>query len=326
MRILLAYIKSKVKLLFMFLLCVCIFATVFSLYDLPVESVGYASLLCFVFIIIFGLYDYSRFYKKHKYLSELKPDIAISLDKLPAALNLLEQDYKELLQAVFDDKQAYIAESDRKKAEMLDYYTLWVHEIKTPIAAMRLILQSNETGLNHELQDQLFKIEQYVEMVMAYLRLGSSSTDFLFKEYDLEDIVKQTVRKYAPMFIRKKINVRLGNLKCKVLTDEKWLCFAIEQILSNAIKYTNEGYILFDSENGSILVIKDTGIGISAEDLPRIFEKGFTGYNGRIDKRASGIGLYLTKQILTKLGHRIFIESETGKGTTVRIDMGTDKY
>jgi histidine kinase (EC 2.7.13.3) len=206
---------------------------------------------------------------------------------------------------------------------MIDYYTLWAHQIKTPIAAMRLILQSEDIPQYHELNEQLFKIERYVEMVMAYLRIGSSSTDFLLKKYELEDMVKQSVRKYAPVFIRKKIGIKLGNLKFKVLTDEKWLCFAIEQILSNAIKYTDEGYILIDSENETTLVIKDTGIGIAPEDLPRICEKGYTGYNGRIDKRASGIGLYLTKQILTKLGHKISFESEIGKGTTVRIDMSS---
>jgi len=306
--------------LFIFIL---IFAAVFSLYDLPLEAVGYASLLCFVVVLVFGIYDYIIFLKKHHRLSELQSDIAISIEQLPKAVNRIEQDYMALIQAVFNDKQQYIAKSDREKAEMLDYYTLWVHQIKTPIAAMRLILQSEESRQHYELTEQLFKIEQYVEMVMAYLRVGSNSTDFVLKEYDMEDMVKQSVRKYAPMFIRKKISVKLGNLKHKVLTDEKWLCFAIEQILSNAIKYTNEGYILIDSENETILLIKDTGIGIAPEDLPRICEKGYTGYNGRIDKRASGIGLYLTKQILTKLGHRISFESEIGKGTTVRIEMST---
>ena len=204
---------------------------------------------------------------------------------------------------------------------MIDYYTLWVHQIKTPIAAMRLILQSGDLPQYKELQDQLFRIEQYVEMVLAYLRIGSNSTDFLLKKYDLENIVKQSVRKYAPMFIRKKIGVKLGNLKYKVLTDEKWLCFAIEQILSNAIKYTDEGYISIDTENETILVIKDTGIGIAPEDLPRICEKGYTGYNGRLDKRASGIGLYLTKQVLTMLGHRLSFESEIGKGTAIIINV-----
>lgn len=323
MKTLMVYLKSKGKLLIMLFIFVLIFTAIFSLYNLPLEAVGYASLLCFVVMLIFGVCDYIAFLKKHQSLCELRSNIAVSLDRLPATMNQIEQDYMDLIQALFEDKKQYTDKSDREKAEMLDYYTLWVHQIKTPIAAMRLILQSEENQQSHELQYQLFKIEQYVEMVMAYLRLGSSSTDFLLKEYDMEDMVKQSVRKYAPMFIRKKISVKLGNLKHKVLTDEKWLCFAIEQILSNAVKYTNEGHISIYSENETTLVIKDTGIGIAPEDLPRICEKGYTGYNGRIDKRASGIGLYLTKQILTKLGHRISFESEIGKGTTVRIEMGT---
>lgn len=321
-----AYLKSIRKFLFMLFICILIFAAVFSLYDLPVEAVVYGALLSFVIMLICGVSDYIKFIKKHKNLSELEADIAISIERLGTAKNQIEQDYIDLIKALFKDKQEYIAKSDRKRSDMLDYYTLWVHQIKTPIAAMRLILQNNETEEYHELQAQLFKIEQYVEMVMAYLRVGSDSTDFLLKEYELEDMVKQTVRKYAPMFIRKKISVKLGQLKYKVLTDEKWLCFAIEQILSNAIKYTNKGYILIDTENETTLVISDTGIGISPEDLPRICEKGFTGYNGRTDKRASGIGLYLTKQILTKLGHRISFESQIGKGTKVRIDMDSSKY
>ncbi len=323
MKTLMVYLKSKGKLLIMLFIFVLIFTAIFSLYNLPLEAVSYASLLCFVVMLIFGVCDYIAFLKKHQSLCELRSNIAVSLDRLPAAMNQIEQDYMDLIQALFEDKKQYTDKSDREKAEMLDYYTLWVHQIKTPIAAMRLIIQSEENQQSHELQYQLFKIEQYVEMVMAYLRLGSSSTDFLLKEYDMEDMVKQSVRKYAPMFIRKKISVKLGNLKHKVLTDEKWLCFAIEQILSNAVKYTNEGHISIYSENETTLVIKDTGIGIAPEDLPRICEKGYTGYNGRIDKRASGIGLYLTKQILTKLGHRISFESEIGKGTTVRIEMGT---
>lgn len=323
MRLFWEYFKSKRKMLIMFFTFAAMFAAVFYLYEMPVEAVGYAGLLCFIIMGISGIYDGIKFVKKHHRLVELESDIAVSTEQLPKAVNLIERDYINLIQALFNDKQQYIANNDREKADMIDYYTLWVHQIKTPIAAMRLILQSEDTPQYHELQDQLFKIEQYVQMVMAYLRIGSNSTDFLFKEYDLEEIVKQSVRKYAPMFIRKKISVKLGDLKYKVLTDEKWLCFAIEQVLSNAIKYTDEGYILIDTENESTLVIKDTGIGIAPEDLPRICEKGFTGYNGRIDKRASGIGLYLTKQILTKLGHRISFESEIGKGTTVRIDLST---
>ena len=300
MRLLMAYLKSIRKFLFMLFICILIFAAVFSLYDLPVEAVVYGALLSFVIMLICGISDYIKFIKKHKNLSELEADIAISIERLGTAKNQIEQDYIDLIKALFKDKQEYIAKSDRKRSDMLDYYTLWVHQIKTPIAAMRLILQNNETEEYHELQAQLFKIEQYVEMVMAYLRVGSDSTDFLLKEYELEDMVKQTVRKYAPMFIRKKISVKLGQLKYKVLTDEKWLCFAIEQILSNAIKYTNKGYILIDTENETTLVISDTGIGISPEDLPRICEKDLQVI---MEEPTKGLQVLTvsTKQILTKL-------------------------
>ena len=323
MKILWSYLRYKGKLIMALIIFVGIFTVVFSLYELPVEAVVYASLLCFALLVLYGIYDYIRFLRKHRRLYELKSDIAISVDMLPVAMNQIEQDYRDLVQALFMDKQQYIARSDREGSDMLDYYTLWVHQIKTPIAAMRLILQGDATDQYHELQAQLFKIEQYVEMVMAYLRVGSESTDFILKEYEINGMVKQAVRKYASMFIRKKISVKLGQLKAQVLTDEKWLCFAIEQVISNAIKYTKDGNISIDSENETALVIRDTGIGIAPEDLPRICEKGFTGYNGRSDKRASGIGLYLTKQILMKLGHDISFESEVGKGTIVRIELGS---
>lgn len=162
-------------------------------------------------------------------------------------------------------------------------------------------------------------------MVLQYLRLDSSSTDFVLKKYRLEDIVKQAVRKYAKIFIRKKISLNLQELDCEVLTDEKWLVFVVEQLLSNALKYTNKGSIsiYMEPQGGKTLVIEDTGIGIAAEDLPRVFEKGFTGYNGRADKKSTGIGLYLCKRILCKLSHTITIESTVGKGTSVKINLDT---
>lgn len=172
--------------------------------------------------------------------------------------------------------------------------------------------------LKKESESELFKIEQYVEMVLQYLRLNSSINDFVLKEYVLDDILRQAVHKYAPMFIRKKLTLNYEPIETKVVTDEKWLVFVIEQILSNAIKYTKTGSISIYEEAG-MLVIEDTGIGILEEDLPRIFENGYTGYNGRSDKKASGIGLYLCRQIFKKLGHKLSVESEAGKGTKVKI-------
>ena len=147
---------------------------------------------------------------------------------------------------------------------------------------------------------ELFKIEQYVEMVLSYLRMEEMSSDLAFEEYQLDDIVRQAVRKYSQMFILKRIRLDFQPLQRAVLTDEKWLVFVVEQILSNALKYTKEGSIsiyLTTYREKLMLAIRDTGIGISREDLPRVFEKGFTGYNGRADKKSTGIGLYLCKRL-----------------------------
>ena len=189
---------------------------------------------------------------------------------------------------------------------------------------MNLVLQQEELPQKAELQSQLFQIERYVEMVLVYLRMGSESTDYVIKQCDLGEVVRQALHKYAPMFIRKKISLQFSAPSLCVLTDEKWLGFCVEQILSNAVKYTPQGGSVSIFEQGNSLVVQDNGIGISPWDLPRIFEKGFTGENGRLDKRASGIGLYLTKQVLQRLGHGIDIDSRQGFGTRVSLHFYTD--
>jgi signal transduction histidine kinase len=188
---------------------------------------------------------------------------------------------------------------------------------------MKLLLQNSEDQCTSSaLSQELFKIEQYVEMVLHYLRLESMSSDFLIRQYELRDIVSQAVKKHAVLFINKKLSFNLEEFSCKVVTDEKWLMFVIEQIISNALKYTPSGSISIYTQrvpDKLILVIEDTGIGIRPEDLPRIFERGFTGYNGRLDKKSTGIGLYLCKQILDKLSHTIEVSSGVGKGTRISI-------
>ena len=155
-------------------------------------------------------------------------------------------------------------------------------------------------------------------MVLCYLRIDSDSSDLVIREYDLDDIVRQAVRKFSSQFIRRKLKLSYEPLNQKVLTDEKWLLFVIEQVISNAVKYTSSGMVQIYYEEPLTLCIKDTGIGIAAEDLPRIFEKGYTGCNGRLDKKASGIGLYLCKRICGRLGHKISAES-SDNGTVIRI-------
>ena len=316
-----AYIKQYIKVLLLFIVFAFVFCIVFSLYNLETEAIYYSIILCAFIGLIYICINFINYYKKHIQLYKLQNEISISLENLLSPKTLMEEDYTNLILTLNKEYKTYISKSDIAKSDMIDYYTMWVHQIKTPISAMKLLIQTSESEISSDLSSELFKIEQYVEMVLSYIRLGSNENDFVIKEYDLDNIVRQAIRKYAPLFIRKKINVDFQPTTYKVLTDEKWLVFVIEQLLSNAIKYTNKGKISIYPLEDKKLVIEDTGIGISQEDIPRIFDKGFTGYNGRTDKKATGLGLYLCKNILDKLSHKISIESEVGVKTKVILDL-----
>ena len=316
-----AYIKQSIKVLLLFIVFALVFCIVFSLYNLETEAIYYSIILCAFIGLIYICINFINYYKKHIQLYKLQNEISISLENLPSPKTLMEEDYTNLILTLNKEYKTYISKSDIAKSDMIDYYTMWVHQIKTPISAMKLLIQTSESEISSDLSSELFKIEQYVEMVLSYIRLGSNENDFVIKEYDLDNIVRQAIRKYAPLFIRKKINLDFQPTTYKVLTDEKWLVFVIEQLLSNAIKYTNKGKISIYPLENKKLVIEDTGIGISKEDIPRIFDKGFTGYNGRTDKKATGLGLYLCKNILDKLSHKISIESEVGVKTKVILDL-----
>lgn len=315
------YIKQNIKVIFLFIVFALVFGIVFSLYDLEIEAIYYSVMLCSFIGLIYICINFINYYKKHIQLYKLQNEISISLENLLSPKTLMEEDYTNLILNLNKEYKTYISKSDIAKSDMMDYYTMWVHQIKTPISAMKLLIQTSESEISSDLSSELFKIEQYVEMVLSYIRLGSNENDFVIKEYDLDNIVRQAIRKYAPLFIRKKINLDFQPTTYKVLTDEKWLVFVIEQLLSNAIKYTNKGKISIYPLEDKKLVIEDTGIGISQEDIPRIFDKGFTGYNGRTDKKATGLGLYLCKNILDKLSHKISIESEVGVKTKVILDL-----
>jgi hypothetical protein len=204
---------------------------------------------------------------------------------------------------------------------MVEYYTVWAHQIKTPIASMRLHLQNEDSALSRKLISDLHRIEQYVEMVLTFLRLNAKSTDYLIKELDLDTIVKKEIKKFSTDFIDRKLSLVYKPLHTTVISDEKWLSFVIEQIISNALKYTSSGAITISLEKEKTLRIQDTGMGIAPEDLPRIFENGYTGHNGRKDQKSSGIGLYLCHRICANLGHTITVQSTVGVGTAVDINL-----
>lgn len=305
------------KTIFFYFLFSIIFFVIFWLYGLPLDAVGYAFLICTFIGSVGALIDFWHFFKQHKTLVDLQKRVMLSIDELPEATNQSEEDYQKLIKVIHQDKIDLITQKDHDYEEMMEYYTLWAHQIKTPIAAMRLLLSDKEES---ECEEELFKIEQYVEMVLTYLKVDHQGNDFQFEFVDIDSCIKQCIRKYAKLFIRKKLQLNYEARSLQVLTDEKWLCFVIEQLLSNAIKYTPSGYVNIEVKD-EMLIIEDSGIGIQKEDLPRVFEKGFTGYNGRKDKKSSGIGLYLVKQVCNRLGHKISIESELGKYTRVMIDL-----
>ena len=321
MKLWMKYLKQRRRGILVGILFCGIFMVSFALYRLPVKAVWYPAMLCVVLGLLFAILDIQRAKKKHRLLAEIQEINDLLTEHLPVVDGMEDEDYQAILQKFQEEHREMLSDKQREYAEMVDYYTIWAHQIKTPIASMRLTLQNEDTALSRQLTNELFRIEQYVEMVLTFLRLNSKSTDYVLKEYDLDGIIKQSVRKFTGEFISRKMSLNYESLHTVVLTDEKWLSFVIEQVLSNALKYTPSGSISITMEDGKRLCIRDTGIGIAAEDLPRIFEHGYTGYNGRVDKKASGIGLYLCKRICERLGHGIKAESEAEKGTCIILDL-----
>ena len=316
-----SYIKQHRKGIIALVLFCAVFFVTFLLYHLPLKAVLYPSVLCVILGIVFVAIDFSRVKQRHKQLSEIKELSAAMISSLPDIESVEDRDYQQIIKVLKTETARLETITSARYRDMVDYYTVWVHQIKTPIASMRLTLQNEDTPLSRKLSSNLFRIEQYVEMVLAFLRLDSVSSDYVFKEHSLDKIVKQAVAKFAQEFIDRKIHLSYQPTEKTVITDDKWLSFVIEQVLSNALKYTREGSIKIYVQESKTLCIEDTGIGIAPEDMPRIFEKGYTGYNGRKDKKASGIGLYLCKRICKNLGVEISISSKLDKGTTVRINL-----
>ncbi len=306
------FLKSKQNELLCYIGSMLLFVIVLFLYDVRIDAIQYGLLLSTVLFLLNLTLQFFKFQKR-----------------------LSEQDYQNIIKNLKEQNSELKSQERIFKQEMSDYYSMWVHQIKTPIAAMHVLQQTLEEEYPEqkyikEIKLELFKIEQYVEMVLTYLRMGEMSGDLKFEKYSLDAIVRQVIRKYSQMFILRKIHLQYAKTSQCIVTDEKWLQFVLEQVLSNALKYTKDGGMIFiyteEKENKKCLVIEDSGIGIQAEDLPRVFEKGFTGYNGRADKKSTGIGLYMCKKIMERLNHQIWIESEVDKGTKVYLDLAREEW
>ena len=318
------YLRRAAAAVAVFMLFCAVFLLSFYLYHLPVEAALYPILVCAVTGAAFLAVDLIRTKRRHDDLCRIAAHIdQISL-QLPEAADIAQADYQAIVCALRSELADREETASRRYREMVEYYTLWAHQIKTPISAMRLTLQSEDSAQNRRLSAELIRIEQYVEMVMAFLRLEGEGRDLVLRTCRLDGIVRQSVKRFAPSFIDRRLRLNYTPMETEIVTDEKWLSFVIEQVLSNALKYTRTGGVSIYMKDEKTLCIEDTGIGIAPEDLPRIFERGYTGYNGREQRQASGIGLYLSRRVCRDLGADISASSQVGKGTVISIRF--DQY
>ena len=326
MKIVKRYVKDHRKLLFALCMLFAVAALVFYLYSLPLEAVLYTAAVSLVLALIFFILpDFLAYLRRYRILEEWKENLLTAWEVPSFEGTLSEEQLVELCSELCRKLREVETQWDTKQNDMLEYYTLWVHQIKTPLAAMRLILQSHPVETGEVLKQELFKVERYVEMGLGYLRLETMSSDLRLELLPVREVVKHAVKKFAPLFIYQKLSLDLKEFENRVITDEKWLLFVLEQLLSNALKYTKQGGVTIWMDQDDVLYLRDTGAGISPEDLPRVFERGFTGYNGRREKTSTGLGLYLSKVILDKLQNRIEIDSEPGNGTEVRLYLHRPK-
>ena len=310
--------KNRAAILLYFVINVFQFA-VFHLYGVMMEPLIYASVVSFCLLAGILAADFFREKKRRSERLRTVDSVAKDWKSLPEANSLAEEDYHEIIDVLGIRMEQIVTEYEAQRQDQLDYYTAWVHQIKTPIAVMKLKL-SGDSLENRLLLAELLRVEQYVDMALQYIRLGSQTNDLVIREYSLDELIRESVRKYAPLFVEKRLKLDFTPTNRMIVTDKKWLCCILEQLISNAVKYTPSGTVSISAEDG-FLCISDTGIGIAPEDLPRIFERGYTGVNGRIGQKSSGLGLYLAKKAADMLAIPFHVESKIGEGSRFILDV-----
>ena len=296
-------------------------ALVLILYGVLSEAVIYGGVLYLLLIALVFTVRFVRYARHTAQRRNFLNSIESGNNAVFAPGTLSENEFTEKIGELVRECQDLITELKNVRQDYNDYYTVWVHQIKTPIAAMKMKLEREDTKENRELLAELFRIERYVEMVLGYIRLDSDSNDLVIRKHDVDELIRQAIRKFAPQFVERRLKLEYEPVDLKISTDEKWFVFIMEQLLSNAVKYTKQGSISIKYVSDGKLAVSDTGIGIAPEDLPRIFEKGYTGFNGREDKKATGLGLYLCKRACDMLSIDISVQSEPGRGSSFILDL-----
>lgn len=281
-------------------------------------------LLCCAFFMMFG-YD---FYRKKNYYDEFL-GILDRLDEKYLIAELIKKPHflegKILVDSIYEIDKAmieHINEGKQQQTELKEYIEMWCHEVKTPVATSQMIIENNKNAFTEGINEELVKIDDYVEQVLFYARSENVEKDYLIKDVDLSTVVNSVIKRNKKDLINKRIKIELDNLDIKVSSDKKWLEFILNQIIANAIKYIDDDpkirICAKQFKNQVELKIFDNGIGILESEIERVFDKGFTGTNGRMIQKSTGIGLYLCKKLCGRLNHDIKISS-SNQGTTVTI-------
>lgn len=321
------YLKDKFLSVFISFLSIVLILFLLLFLNAHILLIVFIPVILFTVYLILFIYNYAR---KRDFYNSLK----ISLDKLDKKYLITEilkkpdfLDGEILLDSLYEIDRSYIEELEKYKynaKELKEYIELWCHEIKTPIATSKLIMDNNKSEVTESILEEVEKIESHVEQVLYYARSENVEKDYIIKQVDLKNIIQDVLRQNKKSLIKKKIKINIFLNSVLVESDSKWLEFIINQIISNSIKYSKEKGCIIDinyklNKNNTILTIKDNGIGINSSDINKVFDKGFTGSNGRSKYSSTGIGLYLCKKLCDKLGHNLFISSKLNKETIVTI-------
>ncbi len=273
--------------------------------------------ISFLYLFLFFIYMIFIYFTRDR---DYREEIALLNQKnYERILEIKDSPLSKALYKSVEENKKFRDSEKKRRADVKNYLTIWTHQIKSPIFALRLLLKKDEIN-KIECEKEIFEIEEYVGNILGYARLNADSTDYVFDKYNLDEIIRGVIRKYSIQFIGKNNSLDFCETKKIILTDAKWFSFLLEQIISNAIKYTQNGRVAIYLKKDE-LVIEDNGIGIMAEDLPRIFDAGYTGYNGRLEKKSTGLGLNLSKNIGKSLRVILRCESEPKIGTKMYINL-----
>ncbi|MFR7760309.1 MAG: sensor histidine kinase [Peptoniphilus grossensis] len=273
--------------------------------------------ISFLYLFLFFIYMVFLYSTRDR---DYREEIALLNQKnYEKILEIKDSPLSRALYKSVEENKKFRNSEEKRRADVKNYLTIWTHQIKSPIFALRLLLKKDEIN-KIECEKEIFEIEEYVGNILGYARLNADSTDYVFSKYKLDEIIRGVIRKYSIQFIGKNNSLDFCETKKIILTDAKWFSFLLEQIISNAIKYTQNGRVVIYLKKDE-LVIEDNGIGIMPEDLPRIFDAGYTGYNGRLEKKSTGLGLTLSKNIGKSLRVTLRCESEPKIGTKMYINL-----